>query len=195
MIDLSNHDTQCVNRNAIPQAAEMPYALYQSLQGKYFVGFAADVQYSGHQYGWAGLVNPPNSCVNLHVYVWTVTNFGMYPLNAEIWFNSKTPEDTAASEFITPANTAICPLPQPKVRILQANFVGGYPTSGYKVLARKVPSEVTIVGEENGGFIFPPGGSLSVLLFNAEATNKAGIANVAFGWYEEKISSHEREVG
>lgn len=187
MIGFKRNDTQCIIRNAIQQAVDMPYALYLSLQGKYFIGFAADVQFSNYKYGWAGLVNPSHSCVNLHVYVWTVTNFGIYPLNAEIRFNTKTPEGTVTSDYITPANTAFCPLPQPKVRILQANNVSGDPPCGDRILVRKVPSEVTIVGEEDGGFIFPPGGSFSVLLSDAEASNKSGIANVAFGWYEEEI--------
>ncbi len=46
MIDFKGNDSQCIIRNSISQAADMPYALYLSLQGKYFVGFAADVQFS-----------------------------------------------------------------------------------------------------------------------------------------------------
>ena len=187
MIDFKINDTQCTIRNSISQAAAMPYALYLSLQGKYFVGFAADVQFTNCKYGWAGLVNPSHSSVNLHVYVWTVTNFGLYPLNAEIWFNTIAPEDTVTSDYITPANTAICPLPRPKVRILQANNISGDPLSGDRIFVRKVLPEVTIVGEEDGKFIFPPGGSFSVFLSSAEEINKSGIANVAFGWYEEVI--------
>ncbi len=187
MINVKNNDNQCIIRNPIPQAAEMPYALYQSLLGKYFVGFAADVQFSDCKYGWAGLVNPSHSCVNLHVYVWTVTNFGVYPLNAEIWFNTEIPETAIASSYITPANTALCPLPRPKVRILQANNIDDHMLGGSRIFVRNVLPEVTIVGEENGSFIFPPGGSFSVLLSNAEAPNRSGIANVAFGWYEEVI--------
>jgi hypothetical protein len=187
MIDCNGNIAPCIIQNTIPQAADMPYALYQSLQGKYFVGFAADVKFDDNKYGWAGLVNPSHSCVNLHVYVWTVTNFGLYPLTAQIWFNAQIPEDTTLSDFITPANTAIYPLPRPRVKILQANYVGNTPPYGDKILERQVQSEVTIVGEENGCFIFPPGGSFSVLLTNTEVLNKSGIANVAFGWYEEAI--------
>ena len=187
MNDFKSNCTPCVFPNTITQAADMPYALYLSLQGKYFVGFAADVQFANGKYGWAGLVNPTHSCVNLHVYVWTVTNFGVPPLSAEIWFNANIPGDTIMSDFITPANTAICPLPQPRVRILQANNVCGYPQCGDRILVKKVPPEVTIVGEEVGRFIFPPGGSLSVLLSDAEELNRSGIGNVAFGWWEEEI--------
>lgn len=187
MIDFKSSYTPCTIPNSITQAADMPYALYQSLQGKYFVGFAADVQFTNYRYGWAGLVNPIHSCVNLYVYVWTVTNFGEYPLHAEIWFNTATPDNAIKSDYITPANTAICPLPHPKTEILQANKINDYPTCGNRIFARRVLPEVTIVGEEVGRYIFPPGGSFSILLSNDEMTNKSGIANVAFGWYEEKI--------
>lgn len=186
MNNFNRTDTPCILPNSIMQAADMPYALYQSLQGKYFVGFAADVQFN-NKYGWAGLVNPSHSGVNLHVYVWTVTNFGEYPLNAAIWFNADLPKDTEKSQFITPANTAICPLPRPRVEILQTNFVDDYPPHGNKAFVKTVLPEVTIVGEEDGSYIFPPGGSFSVFLTNTDTSNKPGIANVAFGWYEEKI--------
>jgi hypothetical protein len=187
MTDLKSNCNPCNFPNPITQVADMPYALYLSLQGKYFVGYAPDVQFDKGKYGWAGLVNPAHSRVNLHVYVWTVTNFGEAPLSAEIWFNTNIPEDTAASEFTSPANTAICPLPQSKVKILQANNVISKPLYGTRISVNEVLPEVTIVGEEVGRFIFPPGGSFSVLLSNAEASTPSGIANLAFGWWEEEI--------
>jgi len=187
MKDLKNSFASCTFPNPITQVADMPYALYLSLQGKYFVGYAPDVQFVKGKYGWAGLVNPVHSRVNLHVYVWTVTNFGESPLNAEIWFNTNIPEDTVISEFVSPANTAIRPLLPLKVRILQANNIRNRPQCGDRISVKKVLPEVTIVGEEVGRFIFPPGGSFSILLYNVEASNQSGIANLAFGWWEEKI--------
>ena len=187
MIDQKSSSNSNVFPNPITQVADMPYALYLSLQGKYFVGYAPDVQFVKGKYGWAGLVNPTHSCVNLHVYVWTVTNFGPSPLSAEIWFNTRTPEGSTISEYLSPSNTAACPLPQPKVRILQVNNTGCYPQCGNRISVKKVSSEVTIVGEEDGRFIFPPGGSFSILLSNAEASSPSGIANLAFGWWEEEI--------
>lgn len=187
MKDLKSSFSPCIFPNPITQVADMPYALYLSLQGKYFVGYAPDVQFVKGKYGWAGLVNPVHSCVNLHVYVWTVTNFGESPLSAEIWFNTNIPENTVISEFISPANTAICPPPSPKVMILQANNISSYPQYGDRISVKKVLPEVTIVSEEVGRFIFPPGGSFSILLSNAEVSSQSGIANLAFGWWEEEI--------
>ena len=173
------------------QVADMPYALYLSLLGKYFVGFAADVQFTGGRYGWAGLVNPLGSRVNLHVYVWTVTNFGSTPINTEIWFNADIPDGTAQSEYETPANTALCPLPQPRSRIMQINDIACHPCHGDMILTKTVASEVTIVGEEEGKFVFPPGGSLGVYIYGADASGGPGIGNVAFGWWEERINKEE----
>lgn len=186
MKDLLNGSAPCILPNPITQVADMSYALYLSLQGKYFVGYAPDVQFDQNKYGWAGLVNPAHSGVNLHVYVWTVTNFGADPVYAEIWFNTGTPENWTESEFTSPANTALRPLPRSKVKILQAINVGTPPPCGKRIFAKEVPSEVTIVGEEAGRWIFPPGGSFSILLSNAEATIPSGIANLAFGWWEER---------
>lgn len=73
--------------NPITQVASMPYPLYLSLQGKYFVGYADELNFGRGKSAWAGLVNPYYSGVNLHVYVWTVTNIGESPIRAKIWFN------------------------------------------------------------------------------------------------------------
>jgi hypothetical protein len=95
--------------NPITQVADMPYPLYLSLQGKYFVGYADEMEFGNGTIALAGLVNPSSSGVNLHVYVWTVTNIGQLPLQAEIWFNTDPPGNPVRSELVTPANTAICP--------------------------------------------------------------------------------------
>jgi hypothetical protein len=166
----------------------MPYPLYLSLQGKYFVGYADEMEFRNGTIAWAGLVNPVNSGVNLYVYVWTVTNIGISPLKAEIWFNTDPPGQGSKSQFVTPANTAISPLPTPKVKLLEANNIVGEPVGGNKISENKVTPEVTIVGDEQGAFIFPPGGSFIITLSNYETTSQSGMGRVAFGWAEEKIN-------
>lgn len=96
----------------------MPYPLYLSLQGKYFVGYADNnMQFSNGSIAWAGLINPINSGVNLFVYVWTVTNIGQAPLMARRWFNADPQGQPVKSEFVTPVNTALYPLPKPRVKL------------------------------------------------------------------------------
>lgn len=173
--------------NPITQVADMPYALYLSLQGKYFVGYADNMQFGIDSIAWAGLINPVNSGVNLHIYVWTVTNIGPTPLTARIWFNTDPPGQPSKSEFVTPANTALRPLPRPRVKLLEASNVMGEPDGGDNVIIRKVDPEVTIASEEEGKFIFPPGGSFIITLSDPEPPVQMGEGRVAFGWYEERI--------
>lgn len=173
--------------NPITQVADMPYPLYLSLQGKYFVGYADDMVFKNRSIAWAGLINPYNSGVNLHLYVWTVTNIGKEPLIAEIWFNTLFPGKVKQSEFVTPANTALCPLPKSRIKLLQANNVINQPKGDNKISATKVTPEVTIAKEEEGQLIFPPGGSFIISLSNFETSTQIGQGRVAFGWWEEKI--------
>ncbi|KOR23860.1 hypothetical protein ND00_31370 [Clostridium sp. L74] len=173
--------------NPITQVASMPYALYLSLQGKYFVGYADELEFGNGRSAWAGLINPCGSGVNLHVYVWTVTNIGTSPIRAQIWFNSDPPGQATISQLVTPANTALCPLPQPRIKLVEASNVRGEPEGGVKAFVRRVLPEVTIADEEVGKFIFPPGGSFIIFLSNPEAPNEPAQGRVAFGWWEEKI--------
>jgi len=181
--------------NPITQVAEMPYALYLSLQGKYFVGYADDLSFSNDGLAWAGLINPNNSGVNLHVYVWTVTNIGEQPLLAEVWFNTSPPGVPTESELVTPANTAIKPLPTPRVKLLEASNVMGSPVGGQRVFLQRVTPEVTIVSEDEGKFIFPPGGSFIITIRNEEISNEIGAGRIAFGWYEEPINECRNKGG
>lgn len=182
-----NYKGQIILPNPITQVADMPYPLYLSLQGKYFVGYADNMEFSNGNIAWAGLVNPENSGVNLLVFVWTVTNIGTLPLKAEMWFNTEAPGQTTKSQLVTPANTAIRPLPKPKVKILQANNASGELVGGNKILEKKVDPQVTFVDDEQGSFIFPPGGSIIITLSNLQTTNQSGMGRVAFGWAEESI--------
>lgn len=184
---INNYNNSILLPNPITQVASMPYALYLSLQGKYFVGYADELEFGNGKSAWAGLINPSYSRVNLHVYVWTVTDVGESPIRAQIWFNSDPPGRAIESELVTPANTALCPLPRPRIRLLQASNVIGEPKGGVKAFVRRVLPEVTIAAEEEGKFIFPPGGSFVVFLSNPETPNEPAQGRVAFGWWEEPI--------
>jgi len=173
--------------NSVTQVAEMPYPLYLSLQGKYFVGYADEMEFDGSAYAWAGLVNPIHSGVNLFVYVWTATNTGRAPLETAVWFNADPPGEPVQSELVTPGNTALFPLPQPKVRLLKANNVEGAPSGGMRIYGKTVDPEITVAEDENGALIFPPGGSLIITMSSAANADRPGAGRVAFGWAEEKI--------
>lgn len=186
-----NNKSSILLPNSITQVATMPYPLYLSLQGKYFVGYADNMEFGNSTIAWAGLINPSDSGMNLYVYVWTVTNIGLLPLVAQVWFNTSPPGLPMQSNLVTPANTALRPLPRPSVKILQANNVMGEAQGGDLIATRKVDPEVTIVSDEQGRFIFPPGGSFIITLSNPETPGITGKGRVAFGWAEERICENK----
>lgn len=188
----NNYNNSITLPNPITQVADLPYDLYLSLQGKYFVGYADDLEFGNGSIAWAGLINPISSGVNLFAQVWTVTNIGASPLIAKVWFNAIPPGIPTESELVTPANTALCPLPVPKTKLLQASNVLGDPVGGSNIFIRTVAPEVTIASDEQGRFIFPPGGSFVITLSTTETSNEVGMGRIAFGWSEEPVVKNKK---
>lgn len=171
-----------------PQVAVMANSLYHSLQGQYFVGYADNMFFEKGKNAWAALYNPRHSGVNLFVNVWTVTDLHEPPIRIQIWFNSDLPGDYTVSDLVTPANTALTPLPKPKVIIRQASNVSGEPEGGVKGFVRRATPGDTLVAEEDGKFIIPPGGNFAIFLSSADPeSNESVSSRVAYGWWEEKI--------
>jgi hypothetical protein len=170
------------------KTVDIPIELYKSLQGVYFIGYADDLTFGNGTNAWARLYNPPNSGVNLHVNVWTVTDISDSTFRAQFWFNTTPPGTPIKSKLVTPSNTAISPLPKPKVRLQEASNVTGEPCGGIKAFVRRGQPETTLVEVENGKLIFPPGGSFLVFLSNPENPNVESSGRIAFGWWEEKIT-------
>lgn len=174
-----------------PETAIMANSLYHSLQGRYFAGYADNLLFEADKNAWATLYNPDNSDVNLFVNVWTVTSL-RGSIRMEVWINAKLPGQPIASLLVTPSNTAIYPLPKPEVLLMQASNVADSPTKGVKAFVRRAPVRETVVAEEDGKFIIPPGGNFAVFVSNEESTNDYGSARVAFGWWEEPICLQAR---
>jgi hypothetical protein len=168
------------------QAVDIPQELYQSLKGKYFVGYADELAFGRGTNAWARLYNPPDSGVNLHVNVWTVSDVVDSTLRAQFWFNADPPGTPVNSDLVTPSNTALTPLPRPKIKLQYADNVIGEPEGGIKAFVRRAQPETTLVDTENGKFIFPPGGSFLVFLSNPESPRTATSGRIAFGWWEER---------
>lgn len=169
-----------------PQTASMANSLYHSLQGQYFVGYADNMFFEAGKNAWAALYNPKSSGVNLFVNVWTAVSL-LQPFRIQIWINAKLPGQPTASTLVTPANTAVHPLPKPKVYLMQASNVADTPTCGVKAFVRRAPAGETVVAEEDGKFIIPPGGNFAVFLSYDESATDYASVRVAYGWWEEPI--------
>lgn len=171
----------------IDKMINIPNPLAKSFAGKYFVGYADELTFGKGRSAWAALYNPPNSGLYLFVNVWTITELlGASPIRAQIWFNSRPPGHPEASPLVTSANQALCPLPRPRVKLLQASDVTGTPKGGFKAFVRRTEAESTQVFEEDGKYIFAPGGNLTVFLSNPEMPEESASARIAFGWWEEE---------
>jgi hypothetical protein len=172
----------------LPKSVNIPIELYKSLLGEYFIGYADDLIFGRGKSAWARLYNPPGSGVNLHVNVWTVTDVSESTFRAQFWFNANPPGTFENSNLVTPSNTALYPLPTPKIKLQYASRVSGEPVGGIKAFVRRALPETTLVDVENGKIIIPQGGNFLVFLSNPETPEIMTTARVAFGWWEEKIN-------
>lgn len=173
-------------RCSYDKSVNMPIELYESLNGNYFIGYGDNLSLGSGTSAWARLYNPPNSGVNLFVNVWTVTDISDSPFRAQFWFNAASPKGPFESVPVTPSNTAIRPVPKPRVQLQAASNVSGEPTGGFKAFVRRGEPGTTVVDTENGKLIFPPGGSFLVFMSVSEDVSTAA-GRIAFGWWEEKI--------
>ena len=168
-----------------PQVVSLPNPFAKSLEGKYFLGQTETLTLGDGKYSWGGLINPLDSRVKLFVNVFTVTNLSAEPFTARIWLNGDLPGAGKTATKVSPSNTSIKPLPRPKVKLKYEESTTRLPTGGVNVFNREVPPFSTIVGEEDGKYIFLPGGSFILLL--EKTSSGLATAKIALGWWEEKL--------
>lgn len=177
------------NRSPFYYTASIPIGLAKSLEGKYFVGMADNLSFGNATNAWARLYNPSDSGVNLFVNVWTVTDIHSTPYRVQVYFNSFAPGIVQESFHVTPANTAFNPLPRPRVILEYAVGVTDLPHGGTLGYVRNGEAGTTIVTDEDGKFIFPPGGNFLIFVSNPINPTLPAIGKIAFGWWEEPIIS------
>jgi len=181
-----NNACKVGSKNVKPQkVVSIPVSLFKSIHGKYFVGQTETLLVGKGLNAWAGLVNPPNSGVNLYTNVFTISNFSDDYLTAEIWLNTNFPEKSSVSHKISPTNTTLKSLPKNKVDIRFVESTVIVPEKGVNVYERIVPPNTTLVGEEDGKFIESPGGNY-VLVIKSSSSKLAKVI-LAFGWWEKSI--------
>jgi hypothetical protein len=133
---------------------------------------------------WAGLMNPPDSGVNLYINTFTVSNSSNIPFQAQLWLNSRHSGKATISTHVSPTNTIIDPLPDPAVVLAFASHVKDKPSNGVSLFTRIAEANSTVVGNYYGKIVIPPGGSFTVYLDSPKEHNIK--AELAFGWWEEQ---------
>lgn len=184
---MSDINTACIHElpaKPLQQVVDITNPLYQSLQGKYFIGQTPTLIVGNGSNAWAALNNPRDSHKNLFFNVFTISNFSSNIITAQLWLNAVISGDSASSSLISPTNTAITPKPKHKVELLYAQSTNKTPSGGVNIFDRIVPPYTTLVSEEDGKIIIPPGGN--VLLFLKSSGHEDINAIVAYGWWESK---------
>ncbi|MCE5286341.1 MAG: DUF6143 family protein [Pelosinus sp.] len=174
----------------LEKTVNIPISLFESSKGRYFVGQTELLNFGNDKNAVGRLYNPHHSQVNLFVNVITISNMTELDFLAQIWFNAKLPGKGTVSNLVTPSNTALCPSPKPKVLLQFADNLQGTPSKGVNPFDRVIPPITTVVDEEDGKFIVPPGGSFAVFLVGQGSHSFQG--RIALGWWEEKIKDGER---
>ena len=167
----------------VDKTVSIPYALYQSEEGNYFIGQTPILTGEGGR-ALAALVNPRNSGVNIYVNAITVTNLSELSVSAEIYLKYKV-KGGLVSDLVSSANLAFNPDPTPKGQIQYLNTVTEAPSTSIPIFTRIVSPSSTLV-IDGSQIIIPPGESLVVYL-GGILPIEPDSTKVAFGWWEEKI--------
>lgn len=165
------------------ETVSIPVSLYESTQGRYFVGQSENLYTGGGLSAWAGLFNPHNSNINLFANVFTISNFSNDYLTVEIWLNAEFEQKGIVSGKVSASNTALKPTPKNRVEIRYLESTTMAPQSGINVYERIVPPNTTLVAEEDGKFIEAECGNYTVYI--KSSSEKLNMAVVAFGWWEK----------
>lgn len=167
----------------IKEVVSVPYALYQSEKGDYFIG-QTPMLMGENQHALAALKNPSNSYVNVYVNAITVTNVSGLNVSSEFYLRA-TLDHGRTSDSVSCANLAIDPAPTPEAKIKYVATAAQPPKDGVAIFSRIVSPYSTLV-IDGGQIILSPGQSLIVYLggFLPVASDST---IVAFGWWEENV--------
>lgn len=176
-----------INPNTANYTVSIPISLAKSMEGKYFVGIAENLDFGNATNAWARLYNPLNSGVNLFVNTWTVSDILTTPYRLRIWFNSTPQGLIQFSQNVTPSNLAVVPESKPRILLQYAIAVSSLPIDGTPGYVRYGLEGTTINSEEEGKFIIPPGGSFMITISNPQKPTIPATGSISFGWWEEPI--------
>jgi hypothetical protein len=138
------------------QVVSIPESAYKSRLGKLFVGRTEFLVFCNNDHAWGGLINPVDSGVNLYINSFTISNFTNTPLVGDVWFNSRLPENFQVSSNVSPENTALCPLPEPRARLLYSCHAEDKPICGVNPFLRITEPFSTLRAAQDGEQIIRP---------------------------------------
>ena len=172
---------------AIPKPAVcIPEASFESRIGRLFIGETGFLSFDHDHYAWGGLVNPHKSCVNLFINVFTISNFTKEPFMGNVLFNAKLPECPHTAVNVSPENLALCPPPRPMAELKYDSHTEEPPKGGISPFLRIAEPKSTLVAEQNGNQIIPPGGSYLIILKSFIPCSGPQLAKLVIGMVGRK---------
>ncbi len=170
------------------QVINLDYRYYQAFLGRYFYGHTPMTDLGGGCDGWAALLNPPDSGVNLFINYSSVSNNSDTYFRAEAWLNALPQGKVLISRLVANSNGAVNPSPCPHAELAFGEFINDRPFKGVSIYSLMVGAGGTASAEPYGKIIIPPGGTYYILL-HAPESQKTITVEVAFGWWEERTVS------
>lgn len=175
-----------LNINGLEIESNISRPLQKSLERKYYVGSTPAMSITptaGTDLRAYGEVrNPIGSGVNLHINAFTVTSTAENNFSAFVVVDSAVASATSLATNVASANRASPTTPEAKLRHLSA--AGLDISEGIKVFSRRMAQVETLVSEEDGKFIVPPGDAFGLI---TGAPSGTSFIIFAFGWWEQPI--------
>ncbi|BCN29603.1 DUF6143 family protein [Anaeromicropila herbilytica] len=159
--------------------------IYQSFQGRYFLGQSELITFGHDTYAFGSLYNPIHSGVNLFISVSTITNTSKIAFKSRPYMNARIPSGGSIVENITPANLVTIPQPVSKIKFITGQFKEPI-QGGVKAYTRMIPAESTLANEKDGKFVIPPGSNFMLVLVPPTDTDIQ--ADIAYGFWTEKYT-------
>lgn len=99
--------------NLLKKEVSIPYALYQSQLGRYFIGQTPPLNPTGsNTNSIAALVNPAGSSRDIYVNVITILNPSDTAITADFYLRAALPSGTSVSTLVSSTNLTINPYPR-----------------------------------------------------------------------------------
>lgn len=164
--------------NQIRREVSITYPLYQSINGKYFIGQTDFLPINNNSL-LVGLTNPKDSNVNIYLNVSTLTSlqalgFVEFYLGYNLYGGSY-------SSLSTSTNTGYNTPPKGLIHYWEPAFV---PNSAISIFTRYINTPGTEI-VDGGQIILVPGKSFYIYISDSNNILSNLSTRVAFGWWEE----------
>jgi hypothetical protein len=164
----------------------IPQGAYESWLGHRFAGQTGFLTFGYEHYAWGALVNPADSGVDLFIDTFTLSNFTDIPFVGKVWLNTTLTCGAFVSTDVSACDTALRPLPIPKGQILYSSHRNEQTPGGVNPFLRIAEPYSTLVADQDGAYVIPPGGNFAIALRAIDRCNKQLTAKIVFAWWEEK---------